>query len=75
MPYVLKEIYKVLNEDLKEKEVLIIGNDVELTKGMIETLYKDVGFITLAGNYEETIDDIYKYIMEKQAYLYFILKI
>lgn len=65
LPLVLKEICKGLNEDLKKKEVLIIGDDEILTRQMIEALYKEVRFITLAGDYENIIEDISKYIMEK----------
>lgn len=74
LPLVLKNIYGVLNEDLKEKEVLIIGDDEELTKEVIESLYKEVRFITLAGDYENSIEDISKYILEKTGLSIFYSK-
>lgn len=74
LPWVLREIYKNLNKSLKEKEVLIIGDDEELTKQIIESLYKEIGFITLAGDYESTIENISKYILEKTGLSIFYSK-
>lgn len=74
LPSVLKEIYKNLNEDLKEKEILIIGDDKELTKGIIESLYKEVRFITLAGDDEDTIEKISNYMLEKTGLSIFYSK-
>ncbi|CCQ94800.1 hypothetical protein CULT_2040006 [[Clostridium] ultunense Esp] len=74
LPLVLKEICKGLNENLKEKEVLIIGEDEILTKQIIEALYKEVRFITLAGDYGDIIGDISEYIMEKTGLSIFYSK-
>ena len=74
LPLVLNNIYKILNEDLKQKEILIIGDDEELTKEVIESLHKEVRFITLVGDYENSIESISKYILEKTGLSVFILK-
>lgn len=66
LPIALKEIYKLLNEDIKTKEVLIIGDNEEQTKDIIEAICKDIRFITITGQYDRgIIDNIYKNILEK----------
>ncbi len=74
LPLVLNNIYKILNEDLKQKEILIIGDDEELTKEVIESLHKEVRFITLVGDYENSIESISKYILEKTGLSVFYSK-
>lgn len=75
LPIALKEIYKLLNEDIRKKEVLIIGDDEKQTKHIIETICKDVRFITITGQYDkETIDNIYEYILEKTGLSIFYSK-
>lgn len=74
LPPLLKRIYEGLGEDLKEKEILIIGDEENLTKKMIESLYEYVGFITLAGKYETTIEDISSYILNKTGLSIFYSK-
>lgn len=64
LPLVLNKIYSKLGEDLKEKEVLIIGDEEEITKEIIQYLCKEVKFITLAGDYDSIIDNISKDILE-----------
>ena len=74
LPFVLKSIYQGLKEDLKEKEVLIIGDEEEVTKELIEALSQEVRFITLVGDYENSIDNIYEYILEKTGLSIFYSK-
>lgn len=74
LPLVLNNIYKILNEDLKEKEVLVIGDDEELTKEVIESLHKEIRFITLVGDYENSIENISRYILEKTGLSVFYSK-
>ena len=74
LPLILKKIYKHLNEDLKEEEILIIGDEEQSTKEIIERLYKDVRFITLAGDYDNIIENISKEMMEKYGLSIFYSK-
>ncbi|WP_317922383.1 hypothetical protein [Tepidimicrobium xylanilyticum] len=74
LPAVLKRMYEGLEEDLKQMEVLIIGDEENLTKEIIESLYKIVGFITIAGDYDNVIDDMYSYILEKTGLSIFYSK-
>lgn len=63
-PLVLKELYIILNEDLKRKEVLIFCGSKELTEEFILNLSKEVKFITLVGDNKEIIEDISNNILE-----------
>ncbi len=65
LPIVLNKIYNELEKDLKAQEVLIIGDVEEITKEVIEVLYKEVRFVTLVGDDENSIENISKYILEK----------
>lgn len=66
LPLALDSIYKQLGVDLKSQEVLIIGQEEELTKKTIEAICKSVSFITITGEYEkESVERIYEYILEK----------
>lgn len=75
IPLILNMIYKALDEDIKKKEVVIIGDDEELTKKLIESLCKDIRFITVTGDYEEDeIENIYEYILEETGLSIFYSK-
>lgn len=64
LPLVLKNIQKYLKEDLRKKEVLIIGQGARLTEELIYGLHEDVSFITLMGGegyeVEKISQSIYK---------------
>ncbi len=75
LPIALKEIYRQLGEDIKNKEVLIIGNDEEETKEIIELICKDIRFITITGPYNKAmVDNIYEYILERTGLSIFYSK-
>ncbi|HHV46018.1 MAG TPA: hypothetical protein GXX53_03775 [Tissierellia bacterium] len=75
LPAALKKIYSLLGTDLKSKELLIIGDDEKQTKDLIESIYKEVGFITITGKYKDNvIDNIYKHILEKTGLSIFYSK-
>lgn len=75
LPIALKEIYGLLDEDIKSKEVLIIGDNEKDTKAIIEAICKDIRFITIAGQYrKEVIDNIYEDILEKTGLSIFYSK-
>lgn len=74
LPIVLNKIYRILGKSLKNVEVLIIGDDEELIKRVIESLHKEIRFITIVGDYEKGIENIYKYILEKTGLSLFYSK-
>ena len=75
LPLVLNNIYKLLNEDLRNKEVLIIGYEEELTEKVIESICKDVRFITVTGDFEkESAERIYQHILQKTGLSIFYCK-
>ncbi len=53
--------------------MIIGGDDEELTKEVIESLHKSIRFVTLAGDYEDSIEDISNYILEKKLVYPFFL--
>lgn len=72
---VLNNIYKYSDKDLKSKEVLIIGEEEELTIKAIESVCKNVGFITITGDFkEESVERIYQHILEKTGLSIFYSK-
>jgi hypothetical protein len=74
LPIVLNRIYKGLKEDLKDKEVLILGDEEETIKEVIEALHKEVRFVTLVGANKDSIESISKYILEKTGLSLFTSK-
>lgn len=71
----LERIYSLLNSDLKNKEFLIIGDDEKQTKDLIESVYREVRFITITGKYSDvTIDNIYKHTLERTGLSVFYSK-
>lgn len=65
IPMVIKEIYANLNENLQDKEVLIISRDKEIAKKTIKLISKDLKFITNIGCSIEDNEEIYNYIFEE----------
>mgnify|MGYP000441968961 CR=1 FL=1 len=75
LPIVLDSIYRLLDKDLKSKEVLVIGNNEEVTKKVIESICKVVRFVTITGNFQkESVENIYQYILEKTGLSVFYSK-
>jgi len=65
LPFILKEIYEILNDNLQEKEILILDSDIERIKRTIKTLSRHVAYITVAGLSEQNQNDLYNYILEE----------
>jgi len=65
LPFILKEIYEILNDNLQEKEILILDSDIERIKKTIKTLSRHVAYITVAGLSEQNQNDLYNYILEE----------
>lgn len=63
--FAIKKIFSILNEDLKNKEVLILCNDFEKTKNMIKQVAKEISFITVYGLDEEVGEELYQFILEE----------
>lgn len=75
LPIALRKIYNLLGTDLKSKELLIIGDDEKKTKDFIESVYREVRFITITGKYNDAIvDNIYKYTLERTGLSIFYSK-
>lgn len=71
----LTSIYKILGEDLKNREALIIGREEELTQKAIEAICKDVSFITIIGDFDkEDVERIYQHVLEKTGLSIFFSK-
>lgn len=65
IPIVIKEIYKLLGENLQEKEVLVLCKDKEISKKIIKEISKDIRFITCIGCNKEDEEEIYEHILEE----------
>ncbi len=63
LPIVIRKIFNILNEDIKDKEVLILSDDKEKAKEIIKELAKDIRFITVYGLDEEEEEELYQYIL------------
>lgn len=63
LPLVLKDLYKMLGEDLKSKELLVFSGSQDLTEEIILQLSKELKFITLVGD-NDTIEAISKNVLE-----------
>lgn len=63
--FAIKKIFSILNEDLKNKEVLILCNDFEKAKNMIKQVAKEISFITVYGLDEEVGEELYQFILEE----------
>lgn len=75
LPIALNRIYFKLKKDLKNEEALIIGDDEELTKKVIDSICKDIRFITIAGEYnQENVHSIYEYVLQNTGLSIFYSK-
>lgn len=63
-PFVLKSLYKNLNQDLRKKEVLIFCGEKDLTEEFIFNLSQDIKFITLVGQDLEIVETIRENILQ-----------
>lgn len=63
LPLVLKDLYKMLGEDLKSKELLVFSGCQDLTEDIILQLSKELKFITLVGD-NDKIEAISKNVLE-----------
>lgn len=65
LPIMIKNIFRFTGEDIREKEVLIILDDIKGVKGLIETVSKQCKFVSIYGLNESENEDIYEYILEQ----------
>lgn len=65
LPYIMKKIYRVLKDNLEEKEVLILDDNVNRVKKIIEAISKYLGYITVVGLDEQEQNQLYEYILEE----------
>lgn len=61
---VMKNICRLSNEDLEDKEILIICDNKEMTKRIVKEISKEIKFVTTVGC-EEDNDEIYEYILDE----------
>lgn len=71
---VLEDIYRILEDDLRNKEVLIIGNYGDLTQNIIKAICTKVRFVTLIGDYNNDIEDLIIEVLEKTGLSIFYSK-
>lgn len=57
LPIVLKKLHILLDENLREKEILFFCGDKNITENFILNLSKEVRYITLVGDNEDIIED------------------
>lgn len=65
IPLVVKKIYSLLEEDLGQKEVLILSDDKEVLRNTIKGISKDFKLITAIGYDNKYENEIYEYILEE----------
>jgi len=65
LPIILKKAYRILKENLEEKEVLILDDNIDRIKKTIEEISNYVGYITVVGLKEEEQNHLYDYILEE----------
>ena len=58
LPCVLQRITKELNINIRDEEILIIGEDGDLTRQLIQVLSREARFLTLVGEDENYIQDL-----------------
>lgn len=61
----LEEIYQQLGEDLRDKEVLIVGNHGKTTKDIVKAISTKVRFITLVGDYDGDIENLIEEVLDE----------
>lgn len=74
LTHVLKKIYRLLNEELTKKEILIISDGSSQTYELILKLSKEVRFLTVIGEDEEKIKQISEKIYNNTGLSIFFTK-
>lgn len=65
LPILLKGLLQQLNENSFGDEVLIVCGDKEKTMQLIRTLPEDLRFISMIGNNEDVLEEIYETILDE----------
>ncbi|NLK43378.1 MAG: hypothetical protein GX300_03160 [Tissierellia bacterium] len=65
LPTVMKKACSILKENLQEKEVLILDDNINRIKETIKEISGYVGYITVVGLDEDEQNDLYDYILEE----------
>ena len=65
IPLVIESIFNILDEDLENKEILVMSKEKEISKRIIKELSKITKFITFWGCNMEDSEEIYEYILEE----------
>lgn len=65
VPIIIKQLLKRLKEDSFQEEVLIICGEKEQSIQLIKSLSEFLGFISIIGNDENVLEDIYVQILEE----------
>ena len=65
LPHVLNEIFQEMKEDLRRKEILIIGEDDPSFYLLVENLSKGIGFLTVTDEKRNYIDELTSNTLEK----------
>lgn len=65
LPHVLNEIFQEMKEDLRRKEILIIGEDDPSFYLLVENLSKGIGFLTVTDEKRGYIDELTSNTLEK----------
>lgn len=65
LPFVMKKIYEVLKDNLEEKEVLILDDNIDRIKKTIKLISKYVAYITVMGLKEQEQNELYNYVLEE----------
>lgn len=65
LPIILKKTYRILKDNLEEKEILILDDNKERIKKTIKEISKYLGYISVIGLDRDQQDDLYDYILEE----------
>jgi len=65
LPIIIEKIFKLQNDRLEGKEILIVCEDKEKIKNLIKLLSRKYGLISIVGCREEDREDIYQYALEE----------
>lgn len=63
---ILEKIYEIKNEDLEDKEVLIISNDKDLSFQVIKSIWDRFNFISLV-NLDQKMEDLHIEVFEEKG--------
>lgn len=64
IPFIIKDIYHVLNKDYNSKDTLIICSDINKLKLLVTTLSEHINFITVHGIDKSIKDEVYEDIFD-----------